>query len=245
MHDDQHGTAVVVLAALINACRVQKRSLAELRIVISGAGAAGTAIARLLKCVGISDCTCISVRDIIVCDRQGIIHRGRRDILSIPHKYLLAHETNEENRTGGLSEALVGADAFIGVSGPGLVTQDMVRSMAKHPIVFAMANPVPEILPEEAKAAGAGIIGTGRSDYNNQINNVLVFPGIFRGALDVRATRITDEMKIAAAHAIAAYIPHPTKEYILPSVIDRGVSRAVAAAVAEAWTLSCTREPFI
>ncbi len=245
MHDDQHGTAVVVLAALINACRVQKKSLAELRIVISGAGAAGTAIARLLKCVGISDCTCISVRDIIVCDRQGIIHRGRRDILSIPHKYLLAHETNEENRTGGLSEALVGADAFIGVSGPGLVTQDMVRSMAKHPIIFAMANPVPEILPEEAKAAGAGIIGTGRSDYHNQINNVLVFPGIFRGALDVRATRITDEMKIAAAHAIAAYIPHPTKEYILPSVIDRGVSRAVAAAVAEAWTLSCTRESFI
>jgi malate dehydrogenase (oxaloacetate-decarboxylating) len=235
MHDDQHGTAVVVLAALINACRVQKKSLADIRVVISGAGAAGTAIARLLKCVGLSDQICIPVRDIIVCDRNGIIHRGRRDILSIPHKYVIAHETNTENRTGSLADALVGADAFVGVSAPGLVTEGMIRSMNAHPIVFAMANPVPEILPEEAKAGGAMIVGTGRSDYHNQINNVLAFPGIFRGALDVRATRITEKMKIAAAHAIAEYVKHPTREYILPSVIDRGVTQAVALAVSAAW----------
>ncbi|WP_304918809.1 NADP-dependent malic enzyme [Methanocalculus sp.] len=245
MHDDQHGTAVIVLAALINACRVQKKSMADLKIVISGAGAAGTAIARLLKCVGVSDQICIPVYDIIVCDRLGIIHRGRRDILSIPHKYLIAHETNHENRIGTLADALVGADAFIGVSAPGLVTPAMIRSMAKNPIVFAMANPVPEILPEEAKAGGAMIVGTGRSDYHNQINNVLAFPGIFRGALDARAERITDKMKIAAAHAIAEYVKHPTKEYILPSVIDRGVTRAVAVAVAEAWKRSAEGEKYI
>lgn len=243
MHDDQHGTAVVVLAALINACRVMKKSLADLNIVISGAGAAGTAITRLLKCVGVSDSACISVRDIIVCDRQGILYRGRRDILSIHHKYLIAHETNRENRMGMLAEALIGADVFIGVSGPGLVTTEMIRSMNRHPIVFAMANPVPEIFPEEAKAGGAAIVGTGRSDYHNQINNVLAFPGIFRGALDVRAARITDEMKIAAAHAIAEYVKHPTKEYILPSCIDRGVARAVAQAVGEAWNASLQKNP--
>jgi malate dehydrogenase (oxaloacetate-decarboxylating) len=231
MHDDQHGTAIVVLAAVINACRVLKKDPHEMTIVISGAGAAGTAITRLLKCLGIDHRICIPVGDMLVCDRKGIICRGRDDLFSARHKYIIAHETNRSNRSGTLADAMAGADVFIGVSAGGLVTQEMVQSMNPHPIVFAMANPVPEIMPELARAAGAAIVGTGRSDYHNQINNVLAFPGVFRGALDAHATCISDEMKIAAAHALADYVKKPNREYILPNVIDKKVTHAVAEAV--------------
>jgi malate dehydrogenase (oxaloacetate-decarboxylating) len=231
MHDDQHGTAVVVLAALINACRVVNRKLEDLQIVISGAGAAGFAIVRLLKCLGIDTKYCSPVGEIIVCDRRGIIHQERGDLFASRHKYIIAHETNRGVRTGTLADALEGADAFIGVSAPGIVTEEMVASMNPCPIVFALANPVPEIMPEEALAAGAAIVGTGRSDYPNQINNVLAFPGIFRGALDAAATRITDRMKLAAAHALADFVEHPTRDRVLPEVLDRGVAYAVARAV--------------
>ncbi|KQC04190.1 MAG: malate dehydrogenase [Methanoculleus sp. SDB] len=242
MHDDQHGTAVVVLAALINACRATGKDFTHLRIAVSGAGAAGYAIARLLKCLGIRNKACIVVGDLIVCDRKGIIFRGRDDLFENYHKYILAHETNTENRTGTLADAMAGADVFIGVSAPGLVTRGMVRTMAPDPIVLSLANPVPEIMPEEAHAGGAAVVGTGRSDYPNQINNVLAFPGIFRGALDAGASRITDEMKLAAAHALADYVAKPNRSRILPNVLDKGVTRAVAEAVrAEAVACGCAR----
>jgi malate dehydrogenase (oxaloacetate-decarboxylating) len=231
MHDDQHGTAVVVLAALLNACRVLDRNFEELRIVISGAGAAGFAIVRLLKCLGIDTKYCNPAGEIIVCDRRGIIHKQRSDLFSQKHKYIIAHETNRAVRTGALADALEGADAFIGVSAPGIVTGEMVASMNSDPVVFALANPVPEIMPDVAHEAGAAIVGTGRSDYPNQINNVLAFPGIFRGALDAAATKITDRMKLAAAHALADFVESPGKERILPSVLDTGVAYAVARAV--------------
>lgn len=231
MHDDQHGTAVVVLAALLNACRVLDRNFEELRIVISGAGAAGFAIVRLLKCLGIDTKYCNPAGEIIVCDRRGIIHKQRSDLFSQKHKYIIAHETNRAVRTGTLADALEGADAFIGVSAPGIVTGEMVASMNSDPVVFALANPVPEIMPDVAHEAGAAIVGTGRSDYPNQINNVLAFPGIFRGALDAAATKITDRMKLAAAHALADFVESPGKERILPSVLDTGVAYAVARAV--------------
>jgi malate dehydrogenase (oxaloacetate-decarboxylating) len=234
MHDDQHGTAIVVLAALINACRVTGRNLEDLVVVISGAGAAGTAITRLLRCLGIRPDICTSVRDIRVCDRKGIIYRGRPDLPEIPHKDLIARQTNHDNLAGALADALIGADVFIGVSAPNLATPEMVRSMGKHPVVFALANPVPEILPAAAHEGGAVIVGTGRSDYHNQINNVLAFPGVFRGALDAGATRINDEMKLAAAHALADYVKRPNREYILPNIIDRNVTRRVAEAVSRA-----------
>jgi len=234
MHDDQHGTAVVVLAALLNACRVTNRKYEDLIIVVCGAGAAGYSISRLLKCIGYDPLVCTMVREITVCDTQGIIHRGREGLYNNKYKFILSEETNHAGRTGTLADAVKGADVVIGVSAPGIITADMVRSMNKNPIVFAMANPVPEIWPDAAKDAGAAVVGTGRSDFPNQINNVLAFPGIFRGALDARAPRITDGMKIAAAHAIADYVKKPTRDRIMPSILDKGVTRAVADAVEKA-----------
>jgi len=234
MHDDQHGTAVVVLAALLNSCRVTNKKYSDLNIVISGAGAAGYAITRMLKCIGYSPDVCTRVNEIIVCDTQGTIFRGREGLYINKYKFIIAEETNRPALAGTLADAMQGADVFIGVSAPNIVTEEMVQSMNRDAIVFAMANPVPEIMPDLAKHAGAAVVGTGRSDFSNQINNVLAFPGIFRGALDARATRITDEMKIAAAHAIAACVPRPTRERILPSILDRGVTWRVAKAVEKA-----------
>ncbi len=234
MHDDQHGTAVVVLAALINACKVTGKKFEDLNIVICGAGAAGYAITRLLKCIGYNPDVCTTVNEIIVCDTKGTIFRGREGLYQNKYKFIIAEETNRPALAGSLADAMTGADVFIGVSAPGVVNEEMIRSMNTDPIVFAMANPVPEIWPDAAKRAGAAVVGTGRSDFPNQINNVLAFPGIFRGALDARATRITDEMKIAAAHAIADYIPRPQRDRILPNILDKEVTKAVAKAVASA-----------
>lgn len=242
MHDDQHGTAVVVLAALINACKVTGKKYGDLNIVINGAGAAGYAITRMLKCIGYSPDVCTRVNEIIVCDTQGTIFRGREGLYQNKYKFIISEETNRIALAGTLADALCGADVFIGVSAPGLVTPEMIRSMNKDPIVFAMANPVPEIMPDIAKEAGAAIVGTGRSDYPNQINNVLAFPGLFRGALDARATRITDDMKIAAAHAIASCVAKPRPDCILPSILDKSVTKRVAKSVAKAAIASgCSR----
>ncbi|MDH7593178.1 MAG: NADP-dependent malic enzyme [Methanomicrobiales archaeon] len=242
MHDDQHGTAVVVLAALINACRVTGRPFSSLRIVIAGAGAAGFAITRLLRCIGYDRRACVPVKDLIVCDTKGIIHRRREDLLRNRFKYIIAHETNPHGRKGTLADALEGADVFIGVSAGGIVSPEMVATMAESPIVLALANPVPEIMPDLAIGAGAAIAASGRSDFPNQVNNLLGFPGIFRGALDARATRITDGMKLAAAHALADYVSAPTATEILPSPLDRGVVPIVAAAVREAAEMEgCVR----
>jgi malate dehydrogenase (oxaloacetate-decarboxylating) len=234
MHDDQHGAAIAVLAALINACTVTGKRLEDLQVVVCGAGAAGYAICRLLKCIGYDTRSCRSVRELIVCDTEGIIYRGRPGLYDNKYKFILGDETNSIKRIGSLADAMAGADAFIGVSTAGIVTPEMVRSMKPDPIVLSLANPVPEIMPELAREAGAAIVGTGRSDYPNQVNNVLVFPGIFKGALDIHAKQITDEMKIAAAYAIAGYLPNPTPEMILPDPLDRGVAQAVARAVAKA-----------
>ena len=234
MHDDQHGTAVVVLAALLNACRVTGKKFEDLNIVICGAGAAGFAITRLLKCIGYNPDVCTKVNEIIVCDTKGTIFRGREGLYQNKYKFIIAEETNRPALAGTIADAMIGADVFIGVSAPEIVTEEMVRSMNKDAIVFAMANPVPEIWPDVAKEAGAAIVGTGRSDFSNQINNVLAFPGIFRGALDARATRITDEMKIAAAHAIAEYVSRPNRDHVLPNILDKEVTKAVAHAVAAA-----------
>ena len=242
MHDDQHGTAVVVLAALINACRVTGKQFEDLNIVVSGAGAAGYAITRMLKCIGYNPDLCSSVNDIIVCDSKGIIHRHREGLYTNKYKFIIADETNHEGRTGTLEDAMTGADVCIGVSVPAIITPSMVRSMNTDPVIFALANPVPEILPHDAYLAGAAIVGTGRGEYPNQINYALAFPGIFRGALDVHATRISDEMKIAAAHALADYVIHPKKNRILPPILDRDVVKAVARAVsAAAVTSGCSR----
>ena len=227
-HDDQHGTAVVCSAALINALRLSGKKIEECVAVFNGAGAAGVAIAKLFIAMGI--------KDVIMCDRKGVVHKGREGIENDPAKMELASFSNKSGKTGSLADALVGADIFIGVSAPGCVTQDMVRSMAKDPIVFPMANPVPEIMPDEALAAGALVVGTGRSDFPNQINNVLAFPGIFRGTLDVRASDINEEMKMAAAEAIASLISDEDlkADYILPAAFDERVGPTVAAAVAKA-----------
>jgi malate dehydrogenase (oxaloacetate-decarboxylating) len=226
-HDDQHGTAVVVLAGLTNAAKVTGRALPEMRVVISGAGAAGTAIAETLIAAGVAD--------ILVCDRKGIIAPDRDGLNDAKRE--LAAATNRSGRNGSLAEALVGADALVGVSGPGIVDAGMVRAMAERPIVFALSNPNPEIMPEEAKAAGAAVVATGRSDYPNQVNNVLAFPGIFRGALDVRARDITQGMQIAAAEALADYVKEPTADSVIPDVLDRNVTLAVAEAVRVAWSV--------
>jgi malate dehydrogenase (oxaloacetate-decarboxylating) len=226
-HDDQHGTAVVTLAAMLNALKLTGRKLEEVSVVTSGAGAAGIAVIRLLIAVGL--------KNVILCDRHGAIYKGRDNLNA--EKSEMAAMTNLQSKKGSLADALKGADVFIGVSAPNCVTETMVRSMNPKPILFAMANPVPEIMPEAAKAAGAAVIGTGRSDFPNQINNVLAFPGIFRGALDVRASDITDAMKIAAAKAIADIVTETelSADCIIPSPLDRRVAPAVAQAVAAAW----------
>jgi malate dehydrogenase (oxaloacetate-decarboxylating) len=226
-HDDQHGTAIVVTAALMSALRLVHKDIGSIRVVVNGPGAAGTAIIKMLRAAG--------VPTIIACDENGILHADR-GVGIADHKAMLCTITNPEGLQGTLADAVKGADVFIGVSVGGALTQDMVRTMAKDAIVFAMANPVPEILPEEAKAAGARVVGTGRSDYPNQINNVLAFPGVFKGALAVRARDINEPMKVAAARAIAALVGDDkrSEDYIIPDVFDPRVAQAVADAVAQA-----------
>lgn len=225
-HDDQHGTAVVVSAALINATKLTGKPLSECKAVINGSGAAGIAIAKLLMTLGLND--------VILCDRTGAIYEGRENLNA--SKAEIAAITNRAKVAGGLAEAVKGTDIFIGVSAPGVLTADMIKTMNENAIVLAMANPVPEIMPDEAKAAGAAIVGTGRSDFPNQINNVVAFPGIFRGALDVRASQITENMKIAAAYAIASLVDEKelTPDYILPYAFDERIKDTVASAVAKA-----------
>ncbi len=225
-HDDQHGTAVITLAGLTNALKIVGKKMEDIHVVVNGAGAAATAITKLLISRGL--------KNVILCDRKGAIYEGREGLNSAKEE--MAKITNPEKKAGSLAEVIVGADVFIGVSAPGVLTADMVATMAKDPVVFACANPVPEILPDEAKKAGVKVMATGRSDYPNQVNNVLAFPGIFRGALDVRASDINDEMKIAAANAIAGIVSDAelNPDYILPDAFDPRVGKAVAAAVAQA-----------
>ena len=224
-HDDQHGTAIVTLASVINSLQVVDKRLGDVKVVFSGAGAGGIASAKLLHEYG--------ARNIILVDSQGIIHRGRVDLT--PIKTEMLGITNPDNIAGGLAEALAGADVFIGLSVGDAVNQQMVRSMARDAIVFAAANPTPEIMPDLAREAGAAVVGTGRSDFPNQINNSLAFPGVFRGALDVRAPRITNRMKLAAAEALAGLVEEPTSERVIPWTLDPAVVPAVAHAVGRAW----------
>jgi malate dehydrogenase (oxaloacetate-decarboxylating) len=234
-HDDQHGTAIVVLAALINAAKVAGKKLSDMRVVINGSGAAGTAIAELLMCMGHDPLLPEPLKEILVCDAKGILAESRQDIVDSPEKMRLALRTNITDKTGTLSDALRGADVLIGVSVANVITSDMIALMNHKSIVLAMANPVPEIMPEDAKAGGAFIVGTGRSDFPNQVNNVLAFPGIFRGAIDAGATTITKNMKIAASLALAGCLENPTVDEIIPSVLDKSTAYKVAAAVAKAW----------
>ena len=224
-HDDQHGTAVITLAGLINALKVVGKDIGKIKVAVNGAGAAAIAITKLLISAGLKNVT--------LCDRTGIVYKGREKGMNWI-KSEMAEVTNPEGLRGGLADAMKGADVFIGVSAPNSVTQDMVRSMAKDPIIFACANPTPEIFPDEAKAAGAKVISTGRSDFPNQINNVLAFPGIFRGTFDVRASDINEAMKVAASHALADLVDNPTPDYIIPAAFDPRVGPAVSKAVAEA-----------
>ena len=225
-HDDQHGTAVITMAGMINALKVVGKKLEDVKIVTSGAGAAGVAIIKLMMSMGL--------KNVIMTDRKGAIYEGREGLN--PIKEEMAKVTNPEKLKGSLADVIKGADVFIGVSAPGTLTGDMIRTMAKDPIVFACANPTPEIFPDEAKAAGAAVVSTGRSDYPNQVNNVLCFPGIFRGALDVRASQITENMKIASAYALAGLVSDAElcADYILPKAFDPRVKDAVAKAAAEA-----------
>ncbi|MGM0878558.1 MAG: NAD(P)-dependent malic enzyme [Bacillota bacterium] len=226
-HDDQHGTAIVTVAGLLNALKLANKKIEEIRVVVNGAGSAGVAIVKLLLHMG--------VKDVILCDTKGIIYEGRPFGMN-PFKEEMARITNKEQEKGILADALVGADVFVGVSAPGVVTKEMVRSMNHHSIIFAMANPVPEIMPEVAKEAGALVVGTGRSDFPNQVNNVLAFPGIFRGALDVNAKEINEEMKLAAVYAIAGLIADEDlhADYVIPDPFDRRVAAHVAESVANA-----------
>ncbi|MFH1127696.1 MAG: malic enzyme-like NAD(P)-binding protein [archaeon] len=225
-HDDQHGTAIVVAAGIINALKVVSKKIEDIKIVTSGAGAAGIAVSKMLLNLG--------VKDIILCDSKGIISHDRSDLN--PFKKDMAELTNKENLSGTLKDALVGADVFIGVSAPGIVTPEMVQSMKRDAIVFAMSNPVPEIMPDLAKKAGAKVVGTGRSDYPNQINNVLAFPGVFRGALDAHATQINEKMKIAAAFALAGCVPENelTADCVIPNPLDPKIKDCVSRAVKKA-----------
>ena len=225
-HDDQHGTAIVVTAALINALKIVGKEMKDIKVALSGPGAAGTAIIKMLQYCG--------VKNVVACDSRGIIFRGRQGLDA--HKTLLAQTTNPENASGSLADAVRGADVFVGVSAPGILTAEMVKTMAEKPVIFAMANPVPEIGYEEALAAGAAVVGTGRSDFPNQINNVLAFPGIFRGALDCGAREINYDMKTAAAAAIAELVlpEQLSPEYIIPDPFDPRVAENVARRVAEA-----------
>lgn len=221
MHDDQHGTAIVVLAGIVNAAKAVRKEAKELKVVIVGAGAAGAATAKLLVSYGIED--------VVIVDRTGIIHEGRTDLA--PHKQELAKATNPRKLLGSLEDALKGADGIIGLSGAGRLKTEDIASMAERSIVFALANPTPEIMPEEAKAGGAAVVATGRSDFPNQINNALVFPGVFRGALDGRVRKITDEMKLKAALALAALIEQPTPDEIIVDVFDSRVVETIAKAI--------------
>ena len=225
-HDDQHGTAVVTVAAMLNALKLVGKEIGEVKAVVNGAGAAGTACTKLLMALGL--------KNVVVCDKMGALVPGLPGMTDAQAQ--LAEETNPQRQSGALADVIQGADVFMGFSAPGVLTGDMVRTMAQDPVIFACANPTPEIFPEEALAAGARVVGTGRSDYPNQINNVLVFPGIFRGALDVRARDINDAMKVAAAKAIASLIPESElrEDNIIPSAFDPRVAKAVAAAVAQA-----------
>lgn len=225
-HDDQHGTAVVTLAAMINSLKIAGKEIHDISVVVNGSGAAGIAVTKLLMSMGL--------QKVILCDRKGAIYKGREGLNE--EKNLMAEISNLEMKKGSLADVIKDADVFIGVSAPGVLTAEMIKDMAKDPLIFAMANPVPEIMPEEAKKAGALVVGTGRSDFKNQINNVLAFPGIFRGALDVRASDINDEMKIAAAYAIAELIDDTelSPDYVIPEPFDPRVGPAVAKAVSEA-----------
>jgi malate dehydrogenase (oxaloacetate-decarboxylating) len=221
MHDDQHGTAIVTAAALMNAAKITGRTLESLTVTVVGAGAAGTAVARLLSSFG--------VKNILMVDRKGIISPSRTDLTE--HKKSLLTYTNRSGVSGSLADSLKGRDVMIGVSGPDIVTADMIRGMANNPIVFGLSNPQPEIMPDEAKKAGAAIVATGRSDFPNQINNALSYPGVFKGVLEMRAPQITEAMKQAAARALAEYVKNPSAEHIIPDILDKNVVRVVADAV--------------
>lgn len=230
-HDDQHGTAIVLLAAMINAARVVGKELSEMKVVINGAGAAGSAIASLLRCVNADPNVCTPVKDIIVCDSRGALYRGRAHMN--PQKERLLAYTNLNQQNGDVHEVLQDADVFVGVSKGGILGPSDVKAMAADPIIFAMANPEPEIMPDIALEAGARVVGTGRSDFANQVNNVLVFPGLFKGALAAQATQITMPMKLAAAHALADAVGTPDVDCVLPDPLDKSVAERVAQAVAE------------
>ena len=232
-HDDQHGTAIVALAGILNSCKVLGKDISDLKIVINGAGAAGIAISRLLRCISIDPSVCIPVKQVLVCDSKGIIHKNRTNLN--PVKIELLNYSNPDNVEGTLKDAIVGADVFIGVSVANILTADDIKTMAKDPVIFALANPNPEIMPEEAIKGGAAVIATGRSDYPNQVNNVLAFPGIFRGALDCRAKRITPKMKIAAAYAIADCVEQPDREHIIPKSLNKEIAAKVAESVMQAY----------
>lgn len=222
MHDDQHGTAIVVLAGLTNALKVTgRKNNSDVRIVLNGAGAAGTAVALLLKAAGFSDIT--------VCDRKGAIYQTRGELND--EKVLLAAETNPKNRQGSLADVAQGADVLIGVSAPGQFTPEIIKSMAPKPIIFALANPTPEVMPDEARAAGAFVVATGRSDFANQVNNALVYPGLFRGMLDKHVNKCTMEIKLKAAKALAGFVKKPTSEKIIPSIFEKGLMQAIAKSV--------------
>ncbi|KYG75613.1 malate dehydrogenase [Roseivirga spongicola] len=231
-HDDQHGTAIVTLAAMINACKVTGKKLTDLKVVINGAGAAGIAIAKLLRCFHIDSPLCQSVKTLIVCDSKGAIHRFRNDLNKA--KTELLKYSNFDDVEGDIHEVIKGADVFIGVSKGNILNKEDIKNMAENPIIFAMANPTPEIMPADALEAGAAIVGTGRSDFFNQINNVLAFPGIFKGALKARASTISTEMKLAAAYAIANSLENPTADEVIPSALDTSLAEVVAQAVEKA-----------
>ncbi|MCK4745304.1 NADP-dependent malic enzyme, partial [Candidatus Parcubacteria bacterium] len=226
MHDDQHGTAVVVLAALINGLKIVKKDIAKIKIVINGAGSAGCAILKLLRSAG--------AKNFLICDTKGIIRSGRTDIKNNAYKQDIAKITNKKNINGGLPDALKNADVFIGVSAPNILKKEWIKTMGENPMIFALANPIPEILPTDALNGGAFIVATGRSDFPNQINNALAFPGIFRGAIDAMAPRITKKMMLAASFAIANFIKIPTKNNFIPAVLNKKVHLTVARAVKNA-----------
>ncbi len=232
MHDDQHGTAIAIIGPLMNAIKVTGKNWFKLKVVISGAGAAGSAIAKMLTCHGLDVDYCSSVGEVIMLDSKGIIFEGRANLE--PYKQELAKFTNKNKIKGDLKEALKGADVFIGVSAPGILKKEWIKLMGEKPIIFAMANPTPEIMLEEAKAGGAFIVATGRSDFPNQVNNALIFPGLFKGALMARAKKITPKMKLAAANALSNLIKNPTREKIVPSIFDPRVVKAISSVVRSA-----------
>ena len=231
MHDDQHATAIIVFAAMINSAKVVGKEIEDLKVAVNGAGAAGSAVVKMLLCMNIDKNVCTAVKDVILCDSKGIIYEGRDNLDDSKTK--LAKMTNKEKLKGTLNDAVKGADVFIGVSKGNILTREMVETMNEKPIIFAMANPIPEIMPSEVEDI-VGVIGTGRSDLKNQINNSLVFPSMFKGALEAKATKITNEMKIAAANALASFIETPTKDSVVPGMFDEGVVEKVSAAVKQA-----------